>query len=232
LAFLYKRLDIVDLFVECNNQYNLYKLSELTNSNNTISNYFMPSPDIMIGAIMSKEINCVIYCNNLLKSLYVKEHNLDTLLNSNAIAHAVKFNLISILHYLLTESYKINAEAISYGSIFNSVESLEIILSDLYDESYLNAEQINFFINSDTLNSAIIYDNVNCLKILIKYGQIQLTKANMICCFENDSFKCITYICSLVNKEIISGAYNEIDQKILTNEIKEYLIKNNLVKLT
>ena len=228
LAFLYNRLDIVDLFI----QYN--KLNHIK------TNIFVPNSDVIIGAIMSKDINCVKYCNELLKSLYLnKQALIDNLLQSDAIAHAVKFNLVEIINYLLYESYQITSYAITYGAIFNSIESFEVILPlvglnivGLNIVGLNNTDKItaNNFITSDTLNSAITYDNVECLQLLITYGNIQLTKSNIICCFENDSFKCIKYICSLDNEQIIE-AYNEIDQKILKNEIKDYLIKNNLIKL-
>lgn len=225
LAFFYNRLDIIELFIEYNND----KI-----------NKFIPNYDVIIGAVMSKDIHCVKYCNELLKSIYTNQQTqlsestqtpFDELLkNSNAIAHAVKLNIIEIVDYLLSESYEITSEAMLYGAMFNSIESLEIIL--LIISKQTDSNKIIDLITTEAINSAIAYDNIDCLKLFIKYGHIQLTKANIICCFENDSFKCMTYICSLVYKEIISDAYNEIDQKILTNEIKEYLIKNNLIKLS
>ena len=230
LAFFYNRLDIIELFIEYNND----KI-----------NKFIPNYDVIIGAVMSKDIHCVKYCNELLKSIYTNQQTqlsestqtpFDELLkNSNAIAHAVKLNIIEIVDYLLSESYEITSEAILYGAMFNSIESLEIILPIMATQTNLEQTDSNkliYLITNEAINSAIAYDNIDCLKLFIKYGHIQLTKANIICCFENDSFKCITYICSLVYKEIISDAYNEIDQKILTNEIKDYLIKNNLIKLS
>jgi len=200
LAFLYNYLEIIDLFISYDT--NRYLLS-----------------DYMIGAIMSKDINCVIYCNNLLKKQY--SDNLTILLETSLLSHAIKYDLVEIVNYLLTESYLITKEAIIYGLMFNSIESLRLIV-DKIDNNLLT---------SDIIDIAIKYDNVECIKLLYNMHNIQFIEENVICCFENDSIESLKYINKITDTNLIISALNCIDHKILINDIKKYLIANNILKI-
>ena len=227
LAILYNEINIFNqLFEYHKTHYN----NELLHS------------DIMIGAIMSRNFDNVVYCNEILKAIYEKNGNINDLLFSNAISHAVKYNLPNVTSYLINESYQIMGEALEYACMFNSVESLEIILSKLTDTKLTDSNKpdttiktINL-ITPEILNVAIAYDNDKCLKLLIselknfrEATYISLDKSNIICCFENDSHKCLTYICTLNCDDLLSETLKEIDHKIFTKAIKNYLITNNLI---
>ena len=51
---------------------------------------------------------------------------------------------VEIVDYLVAESYEITSEAILYGAMFNSIESLEIILSIMAKNNF-KTSNINIF---------------------------------------------------------------------------------------